>query len=72
MGDVINFDGPTTLDIPPDKVLEGALASKLASVIVIGETESGEIYHASSSADLAELILAAEIFKAEMLKQAII
>lgn len=72
MGDVVNFDGPTTLDIPPDKVLQGAIDSKLVSVIVIGETVGGEIYHASSTADLAEMILAVEIFKAELMKQATI
>ena len=72
MGEVVNFEGPTSLDIPADKVLHGAIDSKLVSVIVIGETESGEIYHASSTADLAELILAVEIFKAELMKQATI
>ena len=72
MGDVVDFGGATLLDIPCKKVLQGAIASNLVSVIVIGETADGEIYHASSSADLAELILAVEIFKAEMMKQAVI
>jgi len=71
MGDVVDFDGPTLLDIPPEKVLQGAMKTDLATVIVIGETRDGALYAASSSADLADMILAVELFKAELMKQAL-
>ena len=40
-------------------------------VMVIGECADGEIYHASSTSDLAALILALEMCKHELLKQAL-
>ena len=71
MGDVVDFGGATVLDIPADKVLAGAAEVGLVSVIVIGECANGEIYHASSSSDLAELILAVELFKQSLMQQAL-
>jgi len=70
MGDVIDFGGPTLFDIPTDKILTGALEAKLVSCIVIGECANGEIYTATSTGDLAEIILALEMCKLEFLKQA--
>lgn len=66
---VIEFPGPTLLDIPPDKILSGALGAKLVMRLVIGETEDGEIYSSTSTGDLAEIILALELAKAAFLKQ---
>lgn len=71
MGEVVDFSGPTLLDIPPEKVLTGAIESGLTMCIVIGECADGEIYHASSTSDLAALILALEMCKHELLKQAL-
>jgi len=70
VGEVVDFDGATLLDIPPDKILTGALEAKLASCIVIGECANGELYAASSTGSLAEIILALELCKLEFLKQA--
>ena len=67
---VIEFPGPTLLDIPPEKILTGALEAKLSMCIVIGECANGEIYTATSTGDLAEIILALEMCKLEFLKQA--
>lgn len=72
MADVLNFPGPTLLDIPAETILQNALNANLVSVIVIGETSDGEIFHATSSGSIAELLLAIEIFKAEIMRQAVI
>lgn len=70
MGEVVDFDGPTLLDIPPEKILRGALESDLVSCIVIGECADGELYTATSTGDLAAIILALELCKMEFLRQA--
>jgi hypothetical protein len=70
MGEVVNFGGATVLDIPPAAVLEAALENKVCKVIVIGETPDGEPYHASAIGDIAEQLLAIEIFKARLIELA--
>ena len=55
MGDVVTFDAPTRLDIPVDRVLDGAKESGLSSVVVIGFREDGEFYFSSSQADAADV-----------------
>jgi hypothetical protein len=51
MADVIAFPGGTTLDIPPERVLQSA--PPMAAVMVIGTTEDGSLYVASSKGDVA-------------------
>lgn len=41
----------TTLDIPTERILNGALEQPLNGCIVIGENADGELYFASSFAD---------------------
>jgi hypothetical protein len=48
---VVKFPGSTTLDLPPDNVLEGP-KGQLELAIVIGRTTEGGEYFASSSGDL--------------------
>lgn len=48
---VVKFPGSTTMDLPPDRVLEAAVG-KLANVLVIGLTPDDELYVAASSGDL--------------------
>ena len=55
MTNVLKFTGITFLDMPPDTILEGALG-KLESVIVLGYTNDGEEYFASSMADGADAL----------------
>jgi hypothetical protein len=50
MGDVVNFNGATRLDIDPDPVLQAAVG-KLKQVVILGYTEDGQEYFASSIAD---------------------
>lgn len=51
---VVYLDIETKLDLPPDRILEGAKES-LESVIIIGRTEEGDLYLSSSKADIYEV-----------------
>lgn len=50
MGDIVNFGGITTIDIPSDRILEEAIGN-LDSVVVVGFDKEGELYFESSTAD---------------------
>ena len=50
MSKVIPFSGITTLDLPPDQILEAA-AGKMEGVVIMGWDAQGEEYFASSYAD---------------------
>lgn len=47
---VIPLGGVTRLNLPPDRILEGA-KGKLESVLIMGQQDNGEWYFASSVAD---------------------
>lgn len=64
---VVTFDHPTKLDLPPERILNGALTQELSGVVVIGWTKDGEEYFASSMADGAEVIWLMERFKLQLL-----
>lgn len=68
MGDVIHLNTPTVADIPAEKVLQSALEAKLGMAIVIGETPDGMLYHASSTADVAAMLFALEVFKHQLMR----
>ena len=65
---VVDFDGITKLDIPPDRILEGA-KGKLQSVAIVGYDEDGEEYFASSQADGGEVLWLLERCKLNLLRQ---
>ena len=50
MGDVTILQTITSIDLPPDRILEQAI-SKLDAVVIMGYTTDGERYFASSIAD---------------------
>jgi hypothetical protein len=52
MGDVLDFSGGTKGDIPVEEVLDAA--KKLQMVAIMGYTEDGIEYFASSSGDYQE------------------
>ena len=53
MSNIVDFTGSTRLDIPPDKILEGA-KGQLEQVIIVGVVkETGELYLATSTAEVA-------------------
>jgi hypothetical protein len=53
MGDVQLFPGITSLPTDPDRILESAMG-KLETVVMVGITEDGEFYFASSDPDAAQ------------------
>lgn len=46
----------TTLDLPPERVLQGALQADLESVLVIGRRKDGTFFIASSMSDGGEAL----------------
>ena len=67
--DVLDFPGITTLDLDPDRILEGA-KGQLESVVVIGFDHEGMEYFASSKADGGHSLWLLERFKLQLLRQA--
>ena len=55
MAKVLPFHGLTKLDIPVDRILEGA-KGKLDSVVILGYDKDEEEYFASSMADGGDVL----------------
>lgn len=64
--EVIKFPGSTTLDIPPDNVLDGA-KGELKTAIVMGYDKEKRIWLSASTADKATLLLLIEQIKFKLL-----
>lgn len=67
MGEVVELDVVTTLDIDPDRVLNKAIG-ELDRVVVVGFTKDGSEYFASSVADGAEVTWMLERAKYKLMK----
>jgi hypothetical protein len=69
---VIFIDRPTSLSLPPDRILEAALGT-LDKVLIIGEDKDGDPYYATSVGDqdggYAEVNLMVDKFKRTMLDE---
>ncbi len=50
MGKVIDLAMAATNEIPPQRILEGALKADLREVVVIGQRPDGTVYFAMSTA----------------------
>ncbi|HJS82862.1 MAG TPA: hypothetical protein VJ742_08535 [Nitrososphaera sp.] len=59
MAEIINLNCITTLDIPPDRILESA-QGKLETALIVGENMEGKFYFASSVAHYGEMLLMLE------------
>lgn len=64
MGDVIEWQGNTTVDIPVETVCEGA--KTCTEVLIIGTNSEGKPFFASSTADKYRLLWLVERFKAKL------
>ena len=67
MGEVVSLDVQTSLDIPADKVLQGALDAEIATAVVIGWDKDDNFYFASSDASIGEILLLLELAKKRLL-----
>lgn len=56
MGDVVTFHGLSKLDVPVQKVIAAADNAELQTAVVVGFTQDGEFYFASSAADGGEVL----------------
>jgi len=70
MGEVVVLDLVTRLDLPPERVLNGALGENLKRVVVVGEYDDGTEYFASSVADGPDVLWALERAKLKLLRLA--
>ena len=66
MGDVVNLDMVTRLDLPPDRILEAA-KGQLETVAIFGWDHDGNLYAASNKADGGDLLWLMEKAKALLL-----
>mgnify|MGYP003658621935 CR=1 FL=1 len=66
-GNVVSAGIVTSLDIPPSRVLAGALDANLTDVVVIGYTQDGDEFFSSSMADGGTVLWLAEKMKASLL-----
>lgn len=64
---VVEFPGPTRLDMPVPKVLATAAGKGLSQAIVIGWDRNGKFYFHSSVPDGPNALWLLEIAKAELL-----
>ena len=68
MSNVVQFNGETRQDIDPEKVLNAA-RGKLACALVLGFTEDGHLYMASSDGDLGKILVLMEASRAVLLDE---
>lgn len=67
MGDVVNLDCVTKLDLSPNRVLDGA-RDNLEDAVIIGWTKEGDFYFSSSKANGAEVLWLLEKAKKYLLE----
>ena len=67
MGEVLEFTGATKVDIPPEKVIEGASEERLKSVFIVGWDQDDNLFMASSDGSIGEILHLLEIAKRELL-----
>lgn len=67
MGDVINPNVETSLDIPADRILSAAIEADLETAVVVGWDQDGNMYFASSSGYGPDLLWLLEKAKASLL-----
>ena len=67
MDEVVELDMVTRLDLPAERYLRRALEADLEAVVVVGYTQDGEEYFASSIADGGEVLWLLERLKKQLL-----
>lgn len=70
MGNVVHWPGVTKLDLPVERILDRAAEAKLSGALVVGWTEDGEFYAASSYADGGDLLWLLEMTKRKLFEAA--
>ena len=60
---VVVLNATTTVPIPPDRVLTGAVEHRLTKVLLIGISPDGSGYYASSDSDMKDWVWEMEQLK---------
>lgn len=68
MGDVVLLNTVTTLDIPVERVLDGAKKAELQDIIIIGYDKEGEFCFASDKSDGGNALWLLETAKKQLLE----
>ena len=68
--DVVTFPGITTLDLPPERIIQRAADAGLTDVVILGYDKDGEEWFASSTADGGEVLWLLERLKLQLLRVA--
>lgn len=58
----------TTLDVPPERILKGALHRKVKQLVILGYDEDGDEFFASSIADAGSVMWLMERMKKKLLE----
>lgn len=67
--EILDFNGVTSLDIDPDRVLTKAVG-KMQGVVVLGYDQDGDFYFASSFSDGGDVVWLFEVAKKKLLEAA--
>ncbi len=57
------LDVATKLDIPAERVINALQGHDFHTIVVIGRTEDGELYHAANTADMGRVLVLLESMK---------
>lgn len=60
MGDVVILDVDTSLDLPLDRILDGARDNGVSDCLLLGYTEGDQFYMASQTVDAGKLLVLLE------------
>lgn len=69
MGEVVELNVVTSLNLPPERVLRKAIEANLGGIVIAGYDKSGEYYFASSIADGADVMWLLEQCKKRLLDE---
>ena len=65
---VVDFPGITRLNLDPERVIKASLKKKFSEIVLIGTTEDGEFYFASSVSDGGSVLWLLEGARHELIK----
>jgi hypothetical protein len=65
---VVNLDVVTCIDVPVDRVIDGAKEAGLDVAVVVGYHKNGDLYFASSLTDGGDVLWLLEIAKKQLLE----
>ena len=70
MGEVVDGNFSTSLDLSPESVLIGAINNGVKDVLVLGYDCDGQFYIASSTGYAPDLLMLVELARVELMAQA--